>query len=814
MFRSVAELKMIKKINQIKNILSYSFFNWDKINPTSLPNTSGVPVHVPNAFKKTNIFFGENGSGKSNLIKIFKSINESDGRLLEKNRDLSSDQQKITIAPGNGSDLEYDGVSWTDESLKDKFLFFDKHFIEQYVHSVGFEEHNTPERKQQRGGSIIYLGNFVKYNEEINKINEIRINISTKNDRFLTEVNNTIDNTIKTYNSANDTNIALDELNLSQSEVQKHIKSLNIEKLSELRKNYNNKKEELNKIRKAIEEESNLLKLTELDKITQSLSLTIEIITIEGEKQIRQIDPHHLFSFTVSSGVEETLQNISSKKDFVETGVKLIKEGGINCPFCEQKIKNGDYLPIIKQYQQIFDKSFDSRKQEIINDLTAYKKLLEGLRDLQPPNSNKERFTEAEKYLSSIKEPPDCSLGDNDKQIIKDELILVDEKEKNILKQISGSKVEEIGKIIKKAKMLIMQYNNAVSKINTEIAALKEKATKGDLTKEEEQLTQEISDLEREILYTSQKDEFLNYFYSIEVISMNKKVIQSLEIIYQRYNDEIVREFKNFTDKYFNTIKDFIKNINSSMEIFDIVGEPKYDRRGKEIAQCAFEIRYKDEDCSHTLSEGEKQTIALAFFLAHLNQDPDKNKIVIFDDPITSFDAGKRKSTANLIEKQTKSYEQTFIFTCDPLFRTFCAKEMDNRNLYYILMSISSSAIHYIPKNRETIFDSFETDFKLIDGYNGTDENIVIFGQKLRFCLETKIKDEYFGYSEDSFDHILNSVNRKGVLKYKDMISKIPKIKEIYKYCNTAGFAHYPKDGATTWNELKHKIKEYLSLQL
>ena len=39
-------------------------------------------------------------------------------------------------------------------------------------------------------------------------------------------------------------------------------------------------------------------------------------------------------------------------------------------------------------------------------------------------------------------------------------------------------------------------------------------------------------------------------------------------------------------------------------------------------------------------------------------------------------------------------------------------------------------------------------------------------------------------------------------------------ILQIYSYCNTGGLAHYPKDGSTSWNELKGKIKQYLSLNL
>ena len=120
---------MIKKINEIRNVLSYSFFEWDKINPPSLLDRKGVPLSVPSSFTKNNVLFGENSNGKSNLIKIFKSLNENDVEILKKHRDLLSDPQKIIIALSNGINLEYDGASWTDESLKDKFLFFDKYFL-------------------------------------------------------------------------------------------------------------------------------------------------------------------------------------------------------------------------------------------------------------------------------------------------------------------------------------------------------------------------------------------------------------------------------------------------------------------------------------------------------------------------------------------------------------------------------------------------------------------------------------------------------------------------------------------------------------
>ena len=251
------------------------------------------------------------------------------------------------------------------------------------------------------------------------------------------------------------------------------------------------------------------------------------------------------------------------------------------------------------------------------------------------------------------------------------------------------------------------------------------------------------------------------------------------------------------------------------MEILDIIGQASYDRRNpRDPAQCGFRIEYNGKDCSTSLSKGEKQVIALAFFFAQLKKEKDKDKIVVLDDPITSFDAGKRKSTAEVIQRETKDFQQLFVLTCDPLFREYCLKQINNRKFYYIFKTLGSSSIHHMPNNKENICSSFEADFRDIDNALGTNENVIIYGQKLRFCLETKIKEKYFGYSEDSLASMIEKVTKKGIDEFKKLFINKEAILQIYSYCNTGGLAHYPRDGSTSWNELKDKIKQYLAFQL
>jgi hypothetical protein len=58
----------IKKIPKINNAFSYSFFDWDLINPIKGNN----PNNPNDTFTKNNIIFAENGNGKTKVVEIFK----------------------------------------------------------------------------------------------------------------------------------------------------------------------------------------------------------------------------------------------------------------------------------------------------------------------------------------------------------------------------------------------------------------------------------------------------------------------------------------------------------------------------------------------------------------------------------------------------------------------------------------------------------------------------------------------------------------------------------------------------------------------
>jgi wobble nucleotide-excising tRNase len=71
----------------------------------------------------------------------------------------------------------------------------------------------------------------------------------------------------------------------------------------------------------------------------------------------------------------------------------------------------------------------------------------------------------------------------------------------------------------------------------------------------------------------------------------------------------------------------------------------------------------------NTLSSGDRTTLALAFFLAHLERDPGlAEKMVVFDDPFNSQDTFRRRQTVHEITKIAGKCAQVIVLSHDATF--------------------------------------------------------------------------------------------------------------------------------------------------
>ncbi len=151
----------------------------------------------------------------------------------------------------------------------------------------------------------------------------------------------------------------------------------------------------------------------------------------------------------------------------------------------------------------------------------------------------------------------------------------------------------------------------------------------------------------------------------------------------QEISDKIATEHRRQTarealDQYREHIfTNYETAINEYLEKFNVgfqLGSVKAGNRGKS-STCNYNVLINDkavelapregeQSFKNTLSAGDRNALALAFFLACLELDPNHNqKIVVVDDPMTSLDEHRQGTTIHEIRRLSGNVAQLIIFS-------------------------------------------------------------------------------------------------------------------------------------------------------
>lgn len=158
----------------------------------------------------------------------------------------------------------------------------------------------------------------------------------------------------------------------------------------------------------------------------------------------------------------------------------------------------------------------------------------------------------------------------------------------------------------------------------------------------------------------------------------------------------------------------------------------------------------------NTLSAGDRSTLALAFFLAQLDHDPEKaSKIVIFDDPFNSQDRFRKECTVQKIKRCGDICTQVIVLSHDRNFlkRIWDRLQMQSADRKYLEMSrIGERDTTIRAEDIEKVMQvRYREDLKTLADYclagEGKPRDVV---QKLRPVLETYCKSLGAGSLADS----------------------------------------------------------------
>lgn len=161
-------------------------------------------------------------------------------------------------------------------------------------------------------------------------------------------------------------------------------------------------------------------------------------------------------------------------------------------------------------------------------------------------------------------------------------------------------------------------------------------------------------------------------------------------------------------DIYLDKINKYILKFNPLLKITRLV---KYGDKLVYSLEVSGHLIRTDEDTHYslknTLSEGDKSALALAFFLAKIDLFDDlQNRLIVFDDPISSFDNARRSTTVNELYNIGNKSDQLIILTHDLKF----AKDLSNK------YNGSCLNLQIAFKNHSSIIDIHDIETDILTG--------------------------------------------------------------------------------------------------
>lgn len=215
------------------------------------------------------------------------------------------------------------------------------------------------------------------------------------------------------------------------------------------------------------------------------------------------------------------------------------------------------------------------------------------------------------------------------------------------------------------------------------------------------------------------------------------------------------------------------------------------------------------------LSEADKRTLSFAFFMSMLDKDPNLDqRVVIFDDPMSSYDRSRREATATVLTSLSQRVSQMFVLSHDDDFLGYLAKRkrvtLSSQEVYKI--SSGESSLKYWDIDSALRHDSTEQYILLIKYYENHVGDEKSVAQAIRTLLEEHFRFRFpldFGMKDWLGDFIEKVRDSHGNGRLSKIHAKLADLSEI---CNYASPFHHATPPKIDPGELHTYIKRTLDL--
>lgn len=585
------------------------------------------------AFRRLTLIYGENGRGKTTLCDIVQSLKTNDGDRIAGRKTLGSNEEPSVEILVSGSKLDFKNGSWSQPHPM--ISIYDSTFIHENIYEGDSVDHEHKKNLYR----VIVGEHGVKLAREVDEL-----------DAKIRGHNNELNNVRQIVLQRIPSGINLDSfIKLEYDpEIDRKIKDVEsiVAALSEAAE---------------IKKRSGVTPLVGLPSIPEDefrliLTKTFGDMLPDAEQIVREHLSNHI---------------VGSDESWLSQGLSHLS--GSNCPFCGQSI---DGVSLIDSYRAYFSESYEQFKRDISTLQSSQQKSLGDLVLLGMQKTLLDNQLSIEFWKRFVKFP-DVPKLDIDKVIRPSLLNIRDLIDLYLTKKLASPleplEIEDNFNVMvaayEETRSIISRYNSLVSKANVIIEEKKKQVDAGDL----ENVKSELQLLNaKKIRYEDKVNDACQHFNKL----MTEK--ESLEKEKNRAKKQLDDYSKKIFEQYETKINQLLKKFNAGFRItsakrqyyggspsssFELLINNIAVDLGKEGSP------YNTPSFKNTLSSGDRNTLALAFFLVQLERDTNLvNTVVVFDDPFTSQDRSRRTCTQQQINNLVGSAKQVIVLSHEPTF--------------------------------------------------------------------------------------------------------------------------------------------------
>jgi wobble nucleotide-excising tRNase len=775
----------LKSIKKIKGYKSFQDFDWQ-------PFLNNETFH-----DEVNILYGENGSGKSSIANLLKNVSE--------NKDLGKYRPTEACLVFDDGGKKYPvNNDWDNKITKNSILFFDREFVDKNVH-LGHRRDTTQNGQEQESGKMI-----IEFDSDAINLRGVREKTKKAKEEQ--------DQKIKDFNSVNKDSLAF----VLSDDEKTFYQNYKIKSEDEIKKS----KQELGKEKKEME------KNLETDQGRQKKASSIQsdikdLPTEEVELFLSDYKTYQaIFDFDLKEQVkieaeQSLIDKVKTHKSFFESGFEIRKTHQNQCPFCQSETEEAGIKKIVDLYEQIYDTTYKTRIQQFEKNkqflLDEISQITQAVSDFELSTI----FLELKKLDQNYKIPNIYSVED-EKTYKKPAVKEIKDLSGKITKLTKPSKenIQELYNKVKTEFEVIEAFFKAIGDFvdqkNKIIAKFKSDNTDEKLQARIASGSKRIAEIEKEFLFING-----NKIKEQQKKEQKEKEQKALQDVFTTIKTEYETALKEYEDhcstKAFSNllakIQDYFKNFNFSFKL-----EPKTAPTGNKtefpFAFKVLDFEGNERDFKEGLSEGETQVLSLCFFFAFLDIQKDKKqKVLVFDDPITSLDNSNLSCLVDLIAEEQKKFSQIFVFSHHRTFFKFLRNRFDRHcKEYNLIRNKKEFGGSFICKSKADKFldklRSFEADLvKIPPASLDVELKVVEYGQYLRYEVERHIKNNLLHWNANDFPMAIDGVKCNKEIDDGDL----DKIKQIYSFCNWTT-SHVDVGDDHGLGQLKTKIADFIAI--